>query len=78
MREMYNSTFVYLKNFVLLYFWIPDSGFRLLGLPTFLRVLCLQTTFSDLKMIDVFTRKIIVHFGNLKSSYHFLANLNFL
>ena len=25
---MYNSTFVYLKNFVLLYFWIPDSGFR--------------------------------------------------
>ena len=28
MREMYNSTFVYLKNFVLLYFWIPDSGFR--------------------------------------------------
>ena len=33
MREMYNSTFVYLKNFVLLYFLIPDSGFRLLGLP---------------------------------------------
>ena len=46
MREMYNPTFVYLKNFVLLYFWIPDSGsrfqipvpdsgsgFRLLGLP---------------------------------------------
>ena len=29
MREMYNSTFVYLKNFVLLYFWIPDSGFRI-------------------------------------------------
>ena len=28
MREMYNSTFVHLKNFVLLYFWIPDSGFR--------------------------------------------------
>ena len=30
MREMYNSTFVYLKNFVLLYFRIPDSGFRIL------------------------------------------------
>ena len=36
MREMYNLTFVYLKNFVLLYFcipdsgfWIPDSGFRI-------------------------------------------------
>ena len=33
MREMYNSTFVYLKNFVLLYFGfrfrIPDSGFRI-------------------------------------------------
>ena len=25
MREMYNLTFVYLKNVVLLYFWIPDS-----------------------------------------------------
>ena len=29
MREVYNSTFVYLKNFVLLYFWIADSGFRI-------------------------------------------------
>ena len=29
MREIYNSTFVYLKNFVLLYFWILDSGFRI-------------------------------------------------
>ena len=29
MQEMYNLTFVYLKNFVLLYFWIPDSGFRI-------------------------------------------------
>ena len=28
MQEMYNLTFVYLKNFVLLYFWTPDSGFR--------------------------------------------------
>ena len=26
---MYNLTFEYLKNFVLLYFWIPDSGFRI-------------------------------------------------
>ena len=26
---MYNSTFVCLKNFVLLYFWIPDSGLRI-------------------------------------------------
>ena len=25
---MYNLTFVNLKNFVLLYFWIPVSGFR--------------------------------------------------
>ena len=24
---MYNLTFVYFKNFVLLYFWIPDSGY---------------------------------------------------
>ena len=31
MREIYNLTFVYLKNFVLLYFWIPDSGFRIPG-----------------------------------------------
>ena len=38
MQEMYNLTFVYLKNFVLLYFWIPDSvswfslsGFRFPG-----------------------------------------------
>ena len=29
MQEMYNLTFVYLKNFVLLYFWILDSGFRI-------------------------------------------------
>ena len=28
MPEMYNLTFVYLKNIVLLYSWIPDSGFR--------------------------------------------------
>ena len=27
MQEMYNLTFVYLKNFVLLYFRIPDSWF---------------------------------------------------
>jgi len=29
MWEMYNLTFVNLKNFVLLYFWIPVSGFRI-------------------------------------------------
>ena len=34
----------------------------------FLRVLCLQTTLSELKMIGVFTRKIIFHFGNLRSA----------
>ena len=32
MREMYYSTFVYLKNFVLPYFGIRDSGF---GIPDF-------------------------------------------
>ena len=29
-------------------------------------MLCLQTTLSDLKMIGVFRRKIIFHFGNLR------------
>ena len=33
---------------------------------TFLRALCLQTKLSDLKMIGVFTRKIIFHVGNLR------------
>ena len=39
---------------------------RRLSRLTFLRVLCLQTKLSDLKMIGVFTRKIIFHVGNLR------------
>ena len=35
---------------------------------TFLRVLSLQTKLSDLKMIGVFTRKIIFHVGNLRGA----------
>ena len=41
---------------------------HLLSCLTFLRVLCLQTKLSDLKMIGVFTRKIIFHVGNLRSA----------
>ena len=41
---------------------------RRLSRLTFLRVLCLQTKLSDLKMIGVFTRKIIFHVGNLRSA----------
>ena len=33
---------------------------------TFLRVLCLQTKLSKLKMIGVFTRKIIFQVGNFR------------
>ena len=41
---------------------------RRLSRLTLLRVLCLQTKLSDLKMIGVFTRKIIFHVGNLRSA----------
>ena len=41
---------------------------RWLSRLTFLRVLCLQTTLSELRMIGVFTRKIIFHFGNVRSA----------
>ena len=33
---------------------------------TFLRVLCLQTKLRNLKMIGVFTKKIIFQVGNLR------------
>ena len=42
---------------------------RRLSRLTFLRVLCLQTTLSELKMIGVFRRKpVIFHVGNLRSA----------
>ena len=41
---------------------------RWLSRLTFLRVLCLQTTLSELRMIGVFARKIIFHFGNVRSA----------
>ena len=40
---------------------------------TFLNVLCLQTSLSDLKMIGVFTSKIIFHLSNLRRAH---ARLN--
>ena len=37
---------------------------------TFQKVFCLQTTLSDLKLIGVFTSKIITfHFGNLRRAH---------
>ena len=41
---------------------------RVFRTPVVLRVHCLQTTLSDLKIIGVFTSKIIFHFSNLSSA----------
>ena len=41
---------------------------RRLSRLAILRVLCLQTALSELKMIGVFTRKIIFHVGNLRGA----------
>ena len=65
-KKLKTNTIQYTVALIILASWAVFSRRRMSRL-TFQKVFCLQTKLSDLKLIGVFTSKIITfHFGNLR------------